>query len=84
MVFTRPNAANRMLTMRDLSSSGTASAIIDKKAMLLKLDPKADSTQTSAVASARPGDVILGMSGRDFYGVHGKVLDLLERRDSSV
>ena len=32
----------------------TASAIIARKAMLLKLDPNAESTQTSAVASARP------------------------------
>jgi len=58
----------------DINGRGTPADII----------PDIDELAAAAVASARPGDVILGMSGRDFYGVHGKVLDLLGKRDSTA
>jgi UDP-N-acetylmuramate: L-alanyl-gamma-D-glutamyl-meso-diaminopimelate ligase len=51
----------------DISARGTPAAIIADM----------DELAAEAVASADVGDVILGMSGRDFFGVHGKVLDLL-------
>ena len=40
-----------------------------------------DELAAVAAAHARPGDVVLGMSGRDFMGVHGKVLDALRHRE---
>lgn len=56
----------------DINARGTPAVII----------PKIDALAATAVAAAKPGDVILGMSGRDFYGIHQKVLDLLKARES--
>ncbi len=55
----------------DINARGTPAAII----------PDIDELAAAAVEAARPGDVIMGMSGRDFYGVHQKVLDRLRERE---
>lgn len=55
----------------DINEKGTPAAII----------PDIDELAAAAVEAARPGDVIMGMSGRDFYGVHRKVLDRLRERE---
>ncbi len=55
----------------DINARGTPAVII----------PKIDALAAAAVEAAKPGDVILGMSGRDFYGIHQKVLDLLKDRE---
>lgn len=55
----------------DINARGTPAVVI----------PKIDALAAAAVDAAKPGDVILGMSGRDFYGIHQKVLDLLKTRE---
>lgn len=39
-----------------------------------------DELARTAAREARPGDVVLGMSGRDFHGVHDRVLEALRGR----
>ncbi|MGM0576999.1 MAG: UDP-N-acetylmuramate--L-alanine ligase [Myxococcota bacterium] len=47
--------------------------------LLVDVDDLAD----EAAAEARPDrDVIVAMSGRDFHGVHGRILDRLEAREA--
>lgn len=45
-----------------------------------RMIPDIHELAAEAAAHARPGDVILGMSGRDFLGVHALVLDALRGR----
>jgi UDP-N-acetylmuramate: L-alanyl-gamma-D-glutamyl-meso-diaminopimelate ligase len=54
-----------------IRSAGTPTELIADTELLAR----------SVVAAARPGgDVILAMSGRDFHGIHGRLLDLLRER----
>lgn len=43
-----------------------------------KMIPDIDELAAEAITLAKDGDVIVGMSGRDFLGVHTKILQLLE------
>lgn len=60
-----------MRLVSDICSTGTSAALI----------PDIDELASAAVESVSAGDVILGMSGRDFYGIHQKVLDRLGERE---
>jgi UDP-N-acetylmuramate: L-alanyl-gamma-D-glutamyl-meso-diaminopimelate ligase len=51
----------------DIAARGTPATLI----------PDIDELAAEAARRARPGDVVLGMSGRDFHGVHAKVLACL-------
>jgi UDP-N-acetylmuramate: L-alanyl-gamma-D-glutamyl-meso-diaminopimelate ligase len=53
----------------DVTARGTPARMI----------PDIDALADEAASLARPGDVVLGMSGRDFLGVHGRVLARLGR-----
>ena len=48
-----------------------------------RMIPDIDELAAAAAALARPGDVVLGMSGRDFQGVHQRVLAALARREDA-
>ncbi len=52
----------------DIAARGTPSRMI----------PDIDALAAEAARLAKPGDVILGMSGRDFQGVHARVLAALK------
>lgn len=45
------------------------------------LVPDLEDLAREAVARVRPGDVLLAMSGRDFHGIHDRLLSLLRSRD---
>lgn len=53
----------------DIAAQGTHAAMI----------PDIDDLATEAARMARPGDVVLGMSGRDFHGIHARVLARLSQ-----
>ncbi len=55
---------------RDIESAGGQARMI----------ADVDELAAQAVLDANPGDVILGMSGRDFMGIHDRVLRILEKR----
>lgn len=54
----------------DVTAAGTPARMI----------PDIDALAAEAASLAKPGDVVLGMSGRDFSGVHGRVLAALKTK----
>ncbi len=53
---------------------------IEARGVPARMVPDIEALAGEAARKARPGDIIVGMSGRDFCGVHHRVLDLLRRR----
>ncbi len=56
----------------DITARGTPAMVI----------PDIDELAAEAARRSRPGDIVLGMSGRDFHGIHAKVLDHLAHDQS--
>jgi UDP-N-acetylmuramate: L-alanyl-gamma-D-glutamyl-meso-diaminopimelate ligase len=52
-------------------------ADIASRGVPCRMIPDIHELAADAAGLCRPGDVVLGMSGRDFLGVHGRVLDAL-------
>jgi UDP-N-acetylmuramate: L-alanyl-gamma-D-glutamyl-meso-diaminopimelate ligase len=46
-----------------------------------RMIPDIDDLAAAGADAARAGDVVLAMSGRDFLGVHGRILSILRRRE---
>ncbi|MBM4397752.1 MAG: UDP-N-acetylmuramate:L-alanyl-gamma-D-glutamyl-meso-diaminopimelate ligase [Deltaproteobacteria bacterium] len=54
-------------------------AAIEARGVPARMIPDIDALAAAAADDAQVGDVIVGMSGRDFLGVHGRVLGRLGR-----
>lgn len=54
---------------------------IEARAVPATIVPEVGALAAAVVADARPGDVIVVMSGRDFEGIHAKLLDGLAGRE---
>ena len=55
-------------------------AAIRKRGALAELIAEVDDIVAWLTPRLEPGDVVLGMSGRHFYGLHAKVLEALRKR----
>ncbi len=53
---------------------------IEARGVPARMIPDIEALASEAARAARPGDVVIGMSGRDFCGVHRLVLDRLRER----
>jgi UDP-N-acetylmuramate: L-alanyl-gamma-D-glutamyl-meso-diaminopimelate ligase len=53
---------------------------IQARGVQARLIPDIDDLADEAASLAAPGDVVLAMSGRDFHGIHTRVLDRLRAR----
>lgn len=59
-------------------------ADINARGVPARMIPDIEDLAREAASRARPGDVVLGMSGRDFQGVHARVLEALQERGGST
>ncbi len=81
VVFCSPlRKAGDPLATKELLDVATLCDAISEHGVPARYIPDVDDIVNLVARDANPGDVVLGMSGRNFRGLHGKLLDALQAR----
>lgn len=84
VTFCKPLEKNDNLPVSDRIDMDRLCQDINDHGGNASLIPDIDELAVAVAGKARPNDVVVGMSGRDFHGVHEKVLKALKKTRSGA